>query len=89
MDAYGILVIILSVTLTIFLVLSIIIIVYILKVVKSVQHMAEKAADAVDSVSNAANSVSKFVTPAAAGKFFVDTVQKVVKNHEKHNKGDR
>lgn len=83
MDAFEILVIILSVALAIFLILSIIVIIYLLKVVKSVQLMTEKASNAVESVSNVAANVGKFVTPAAASKFVIDAVQKMVKNHGK------
>lgn len=83
MDAFEILVIILSVALAIFLLLSIVVIVYLLKVVKSIQLMTEKASNAVENVSNVAASVGKFVTPAAAGKFIIDAVQKMLKNHNK------
>lgn len=88
MDAFEILVIILSVALAIFLILSIVVIVYLLKVVKSIQLMTEKASNAVESVSNVAVNVGKFVTPAATGKFIIDTVQKMVKNHNKE-KGEK
>lgn len=83
MDAFEVLVVILSVALAVFLILSIVVIVYLLKVMKSVQLMTEKASNAVESMSNVATNVSKFVTPAAAGKFFVDAVQKVMKHKEK------
>lgn len=89
MDAFEILVIILSVTLAVFLVLGIVAMVYILKVVKNVKEMSDKASSAVDNVSNVAISIGKFVTPAAAGKFVVEAVQKLVKNHEKKGKEDK
>ena len=89
MDAFEILVVILSVTLAIFLILGITAMVYIIKVVKSVKQMTEKASSAVDSVSSVATNIGKFVTPAAAGKFVVDTVQRLVKNHEKKGKEDK
>lgn len=85
MDAFEILVIILSVTLALFLVLGIVALVYILKIVQSLKQMSEKASHAVDNVSNVAVSISKFVTPAAAGKLVVELVQKFVK-HDKSKK---
>lgn len=86
MDAFEILVVILSITLAIFLILAIITTIYLLKVVKSVQQISERAATAVDNVSSVATNIGKFVTPAAAGKFIVDALQKVVKNHNKKEK---
>lgn len=79
MDAFEILVIVLSVTLAIFLVLSIVLIVYVLKVVKSIKLLSEKAVSVVDSASN----ITKFVSPTVAGKYVFDAVQKAVKNHKK------
>ncbi len=79
MDAFQILVIVLSVFLTLFLLLSIILVVYILKVVKSIKLISEKAASVVDSASN----LTKFVSPTVAGKYVFDAVQKAVKNHKK------
>lgn len=79
MDAFEILVIILSVFLALVLLLSIITIVYILKVVKSIKRISVKAASVVDSASN----ISKFMSPAVAGKYVFEAVQKAVKQHKK------
>ena len=79
MDAFEILVIVLSVLLAIFLILAIVVTVYVLKVVKSIKLLSEKAASVVDSASN----ITKFVSPTVAGKYVFDAVQKVVKNHKK------
>ncbi len=79
MDAFQILVIILSVFLAIALLLTIVTIVYILKVVKAIKQISEKAASVVDSASN----LSKFVSPTVAGKYVFDAVQKAIKNHKK------
>ncbi len=79
MDAFQILVIILSVFLAIALLLTIITIVYILKLVKAIKQISEKAASVVDSASN----LTKFVSPTVAGKYVFDAVQKAVKNHKK------
>ena len=79
MDAFQILVIILSVFLAVFLLLAIVVVVYILKVVKSVKILSEKATAVVESASN----ITKFVSPTVAGKYIFDAVQKAVKNHKK------
>lgn len=86
MDAFEILVVVLSVLLAIFLILSIVAVVYIIKVVKSVKAISEKAASAVDNFSSVTSSIGKFVTPAAAGKFIIDSLHKVAKNHHKKEK---
>lgn len=79
MDAFQILVIVLSVLLTIFLILAVILVVYVLKVVKSIKLISEKAASVVDSASN----ITKFVSPTVAGKYVFDAVQKAIKQHKK------
>ena len=79
MDAFEILVIVLSVFLAIALLLTIIAIIYILKLVKAIKSISEKAASVVDSASN----ITKFVSPTVAGKYVFDAVQKAVKNHKK------
>ena len=79
MDAFQILVIVLSVVLAIFLILAIILVVYIMKVVKSIKILSEKAVSVVDSASN----ITKFVSPTVAGKYLFDAVQKAVKHHKK------
>lgn len=79
MDAFEILVIILSVFLALFLLLSIVLVVYLIKVVKTVKHISEKAASVVDNASN----ITKMVSPAMAGKYIFEAVQKAVGNHKK------
>lgn len=79
MDAFEILVVILSVCLAVFLILSIVVMVYVLKVVKSIKLLSEKAASVVDSASN----ITRFVSPAVAGKYAFEALQKIVKNHKK------
>lgn len=79
MDAFEILVIILSVFLALFLVLAIVLVVYLLKVVKTIKQISQKAASVVDSASN----LTKFVSPTVAGKHVFEAVQKVIKHHKK------
>jgi hypothetical protein len=86
MDAFQILVIILSVALAISLILGIVVLVYIIKIVQTVKAMSDKASTAVTNISNVTASVGKFLTPAAVGKLMVEAIQKFVKNHEKKGK---
>lgn len=79
MDAFEILVIILSSFLAVALILVVITAIYVLKVVKSIQRISAKAETVVESASN----ISKFMSPAVAGKYIFDAVQKAVKNHKK------
>ncbi len=79
MDAFEILVIVLSTFLAIALFLTILVLVYILKLVKAIKEISEKAAAVVESASN----IRKFVSPAIAGRFIYEAVQKAVKQHEK------
>lgn len=79
MDAFEILVIVLSVLLGLFLILSIVLVIYLLKVVKSIKQISEKAASVVDSASN----ITKFVSPTVAGKYVFDAIHKIIKNHKK------
>lgn len=86
MDAFQILVIILSTFLAIFLILAIVLVVYLLKVVKSVKQISTKAEAFVDNAGNITANVAKFVTPATAGKLIMDAIGKAVKNHNKKSK---
>jgi biopolymer transport protein ExbB/TolQ len=79
MDAYHILVIILSVFLALFLLLSIIFVAYLIKVVKAIQQITEKAASIVDTAAN----IKKFVSPAVVSKLVFEAVNKAVKHHNK------
>ncbi len=64
MDAYEILVIILSISLFIFLVCSIIIAVLVITLVKSIQRLTDKAENAANNVNELALSLTKKAAPA-------------------------
>jgi len=70
MDAYGILVIILSITLAIFLVVSIIVGVMLMKILKKVQHIVEQAEHVADNAVKLGETIHNIATPVAAGKLF-------------------
>ena len=83
MDAYHILVIVLAVFLAIFLILAIVVTVYVLKFVRTIQQLTDKAASVVES----ASSIRKVISPAIAGRFVFEAVQKAMKHHDnKSNK---
>ncbi len=79
MDAFQILVIILSVLLAIFLILAIAVATYTLKLIKTIKDLSDKAASVVES----AASIRKFVSPAIAGRFAFEALQKAMKHHNK------
>lgn len=82
MDAYSILVILLSVLLAILLILTITIAIYVLKLIKTVRDVSQKAATVVES----ASSIRKFVSPAIIGRFVYEAIQKGIKQHDKKEK---
>ena len=82
MDAYHILVIILSAFLALYILLSIVFVVYLIKVVKKIHQITDKAASIVDTASN----IRKFVSPAVASKVVFEAVQKAMKHHAKKEK---
>lgn len=65
MDAYGILVIILSVTLAIFLVLAIVLTVFVIKLVNTLRSIAAKAENIADNVEHVGELFRKTATPVA------------------------
>lgn len=79
MDAYQILVIVLASFLAIALLLFIVVLTYILKVVKTIKSISEKA----EAVVNSATNIRKFVSPALAGRFIFEAIQRAVKQHNK------
>lgn len=88
MDAYGILVIILSTLLAIVLTMAVIAGMFIVKITKDVRHITAKAALAVDNIEEAAltlkntSSVVAFIRMAANA---VETVMQKNKKGEKHD----
>lgn len=78
MDAFQILVIILSVFLAIFLLLGIVLTIVIIKLTKQIQSIADSADVAVRKVASAAVNVSMATNPALFGKFigkFIDNLR--------------
>lgn len=87
MDAYGILVIILSTTLAILLVLCIIIASYVIKLMKKIQIITDKANEVMDDVEVVSSYFRKTAGPVAMTGFLSNIVSKVAEMTNK--KGDK
>lgn len=77
MDAYGILVIILSITLAILLVLCIIIAVQVIKLIKKLQIISDKAEEVIDDVEAVSGFFRKTAGPVAVTGMISNIVSKV------------
>lgn len=75
MDAFEILVVILSIALAIFLVLGIIFMVYLIRISRRVHEISEKARSAVDNVETAARVFGKAAAPAAFSRIIANIVE--------------
>jgi len=78
-NAETILVIILSVTLTIFLIVGIVLIVTLVRLVKSLNAVAVKAQEIVDNVETASDVLKKAAGPLAIGKFMMNMADLIKK----------
>lgn len=85
MDAFQVLVIILSVFLAVFLVLAIVLTVELIRVTKQIKMIATTTQSAVDKVSNLASSAGKLVSPALIAKFFTEHVMKSKKSKKEED----
>ncbi len=81
MDAFEILVIILSVMLAILLVLSIVTIIFIYKLVKNLKQITDKATSLMDNASNVAATMKKAAAPAVVAKFIAEQIGNAIKKH--------
>jgi hypothetical protein len=77
MDAYGVLVIILSITLAIFLVIGIVLLVYLIKLVNQVRVITAKADAIVDDVEAVSDFFRKTAAPVAIGNLVSNIVSMV------------
>ncbi len=82
-----ILVIIVSATLTLFLVLAIVALVYIIRIVKSLQRVTDKAEDLVDKAEMVGELFGKAAGPVAIGRLVTNITDTVFKKSSKHRKG--
>lgn len=78
-DAASILVIIISIVLGIFLILTSVLIVMLIKVTRQIKSVADKAESAAEQFTNVAVNVSKVTTPAFLGKTILSQLKKFKK----------
>lgn len=76
MDAFEILVIILSITLAVFLVLAIIATVYLIKVLKNAEKISDHVETVAYNIESASNQFRKFSAPAGVVQFFTQMLRK-------------
>lgn len=84
MDAFQILVIILSVTLFLFLVLAIVLMIMLIKISNRIKHITDTVGDTVDNVRDLTASISRLASPALLAKIIMQYVQKI-KNKRKES----
>lgn len=76
MDAYEILVIVLSVTLAIFLVLAIILTVLLIRVANKLNIIADEAEIVAENVASASNTIRQFAAPTAIAQLILKLIKK-------------
>lgn len=86
MDAFEILVTILSVMLVISLLIAIVVGVYLLKLIKNLKEISEKAKDLVTNAGTVAATMKKAAAPTVVAKFVADQISNAVKNHSSKSK---
>lgn len=89
MDAFEILVIILSTFLAIFLLLAIVVLVGIIKLVKQVRHITEKAEEVIDNVEQASELFKKSASTLTFTNLVSNIVTKVSDFTSKKGKGKK
>lgn len=86
MDAFEILVIILSITLAILLILSIVLVVFVIKLVKQLRQLTAKAEEVVDDVEAVSGFFRKSAAPVAITSMISNIVSKVTDYASKKDK---
>ena len=81
MDAFEILVVILSVLLGIFLVLAIAATVFFLKLIKNIKQISDKAVSLVDSARSVAQTVKTPAAPTVLAEFIAERVRHAANKH--------
>lgn len=86
MDAFEILVIILSVFLALFLLLAIVVLIGIIKLVKQIRHITEKAEEVIDNVEQASELFKKSASTLTFANIVSNIVSKVSDFNKKGKK---
>lgn len=89
MDAFEILVIILSTLLGLILLLGLVAVIYIVKIVKNIKRISDKAASLVESVSATAFMMKKAAQPAVVAKFVAEQISNAVSRHHDKSKKEK
>jgi 1,4-dihydroxy-2-naphthoate octaprenyltransferase len=89
MDAFEILVIVLSVILALFLITSLIAVIYLVKIVKNIKKISDKAASLVESASATAFMMKKAAQPAVVAKFVAEQISNAVSKHNDKSKKEK
>lgn len=89
MDAFEILVIILSIFLAISILLSIIVLIYTLKLVKNIKSISDKASELVENASNVAATMKKAAGPTVVAKFVAEQIAHAIKKHSNESKKEK
>lgn len=79
MNAFEILVIVLSTVLAVFLVVSIVLVVLLIRVTLQIRKVTGSAQKAVDTIESLTGGVGKAASRAVLGRFIMKSVRKVVK----------
>lgn len=88
MDAFDVLVIVLSVVLAIFLMLAIVLIVYLIKISRRMHEISEKARSAASSMEMTANLMKKGVIPTIISKIAVNFIRGIISKDSKVKRKD-
>ncbi len=85
-DSYDILVIFLSVTLAIFLVLTIVLMIYLVKVIKDIREITKKAGSVVDSIETVGKAAATKKSASFIGSVIAAVVKSSIKGNQKKDK---
>ena len=90
MDAFEILVVVLSSLLALFLALSIVVAVFAIKLVKNLKQISDKAVVLFNDASSVAATMKKAAAPAVVARFIAEQVNRAIKRHgdKSNNKED-
>ena len=79
-----ILLMILSVCLAVFLILSITLVVYLIKLTRDIRNVTKSASRTIEGFESSIKNISRLTTPM----FIIDLITKYIKKYKKNNKGE-
>ncbi len=81
MDAFEILVVVLSSLLALFLALCIVVAIFAIKLVKNLKEISDKAVTLVNNAGSVAATMKKAAAPAVVARFIAEQVSHAIKRH--------